>query len=168
MSPRSGKIRRIVVIILALAICGGAAYLAVSRRALGRAGGARLGDRAKLDRPKPAEVVLTYVDIGAFLVNVIAPDRLRYLRTDIMLGVSTLTKGSQPKGEGKEQAAKLSLADEARARDVVVRVLSRQSFDRLRATGPDAELSRTLAAELATTLRDTKVQLVLFTSFVMQ
>lgn len=165
---RKGKIRLLLLLLLSMAVGGAATYGFLGRQ---QHAGSRKPKAEPEKKDNEQTVQPTYVDMGPFLVNLSSPDRLRYLRAEVTLGVVETDPKKHKKGdegEGKSEAAKLPPADDAKARDVIVQVLSRQSFARLRTQGPDGELRKALQEELARQLTQTKVVSVLFTSFVMQ
>ena len=166
--PRKAKIKLLVLLVAAMAVGAAATYGFLGRQQHG--GGQKSKAQNEQKKETAPEAEPTYVDMGAFLVNLVSPDRLRYLRAEVTLGVvdTQPQKKKAEHGEGGSGAAKLAPGDDAKARDVIVQVLSRQSFARLRTQGPDAELRKTLQEELARQLTHTKVVSVLFTSFVMQ
>lgn len=176
MTHRRGSVKLAVLLLLAMVIGGGSTYLIVGRQAHGRSSSrsSKATERKseKADKGGAQAEKVDFVEMGAFLVNVAAADRLRYLRTDVSIGVTGMkpgeSGGEKKEGEEKAKAPSLSPADDVRARDAIVRVLSGQSFDRLRTTGPDVTLSKCLQDELAKVVKDCQVRSVLFTSFVMQ
>jgi flagellar basal body-associated protein FliL len=173
MTHRRGNIKLVVLLLVAMIVGGGSTYFIVGRQAQGRSSSrsskATEKKAEKVDKSDARDDKVDFVEMGAFLVNVTAADRLRYLRTDVSIGVTGMEpRGKKAEGEGKAEAPSLSPADDVRARDAIVRVLSGQSFDRLRTTGPDPTLSKCLQDELAKVVKDCEVSSVLFTSFVMQ
>lgn len=135
---------------------------------------------------KPDLDELTYIDMGSFLVNIAAEDRLRYLQVEISLGVTDLHKEGEEEEEGKggkkeggghggghgakaeEEAPALSPAGDTLARDIIVRILSQQTFDHLRADPSGASVKKKLQAELDKAIYECSIEAVLFTSFLMQ
>jgi flagellar basal body-associated protein FliL len=165
---RTGKIRLLVLLLMSMAVGGAATYGFLGRQQHAGSHKPKPEPEKKKEAEQATEPI--YVDMGPFLVNLSSQDRLRYLRAEVTLGVAPTEREPKRKseGEGKPEAAKLPPGDDAKARDVIVQVLSRQAFDRLRAQGPDGELRKSLQDELARQLTQTKVVNVLFTSFVMQ
>ena len=171
-SRRGGKIKMklIVLLVIAGSLGGVLSYVAFGRSAAsGETPSAKAAEESKQDAEAKQPEELTYVDLGAFLVNVMAQDRLRYLRAEITLAVPSApakpSKGGD--GDGHDDAG-LPPELEARVRDTIVRVLSQQSFENLRQGGPDDRLKRDILKALEQAMKDTKPAAVLFTSFVMQ
>jgi len=165
---RTGKIKLLVLLLMSMAIGGAATYGFLGRQQHTGSPKPKAEPEKKRESEQAPEPL--YVDMGPFLVNLSSQDRLRYLRAEVTLGVAPTEREPKKKseGEGKPEAAKLPPGEDAKARDVIVQVLSRQSFERLRVQGPDGALRKSLQEELARQLSQTKVTNVLFTSFVMQ
>jgi flagellar basal body-associated protein FliL len=168
MSAHGGKIKLLVLLLLSMAIGGGATYGFLGRQKHPTAHKPKATEEKKQGEADSGAEPL-YVDMGPFLVNITAQDRLRYLRAEVTLGIQP-PEGEKKKKEGekKDDGPKLPPGDDAKARDIIVQVLSRQSFDRLRLQGPDGELRKMVLDQLTQQLKATKVVSVLFTSFVMQ
>ena len=171
--PAAGGIKLLILLVLAALIGGAVSYFALARRA-----GADGTQPAREKKPKDAkkepaaeDTHVTHVDMGAFLVNLGSPDVIRYLRTEITLGINgpkpATGKGGDG-GEGDGDGAALPPALDARIRDAVVRVLSAQSFEDLRVRGPDDALKKAILDELEGCMDKERPVSVLFTSFVMQ
>jgi flagellar basal body-associated protein FliL len=173
-SRRGGKMKLIVLLVIAGSLGGVLSYVAFGRSAAsGEMPSAKAAEKGKQDAAAAQPEELTYVDLGAFLVNVMAQDRLRYLRAEITLAVRSApaepSKGGHGDGHGDgHDDAGLPPELEARVRDTIVRVLSQQSFESLRQGGPDDRLKRDILKALEQAMKDTKPVAVLFTSFVMQ
>jgi flagellar basal body-associated protein FliL len=177
-SRRRGKVKAIVMLLVALVLGAGGSYAVFGRKASAtpESAAGHKGEEGEAKEDEP-EAPLEYVNLGAFLVNVLAEQGLRYLRVEVTVGVAEpegdkgkgKKKGGEGHGEGgKGKAPALSPADDARARDAVVRVLSGQSYEQLRSIGPSIELKRAVTEELRKAVRDVEVKVVMFTSFVMQ
>lgn len=188
--PRVGKLKVVVLLLIALVLGGAGSYFAFGRKpapppaagaeaqAAADGEGAAEGEEGEEgDSGEEGEGAepLEYVALGAFLVNVMSEGNLRYLRVEVTVGAQEKPaegKGKKKKagghGEGKAPAPSLSPADDARARDAVVRVLSAQTYDHLRSAGPSAELKQAVTEALTEAVHDVKVKSVMFTSFVMQ
>ncbi len=181
-AARRGGILLIVAVVGALVIGAGVSYIVFGRSKAAKAADAKnAGEKAKEgEKGKGAEgqehAELTYVDLGAFLVNIVAEGELRYLRIEVTLGVELPPEPKDKKksshgghGGGKdEEGAKLPEGDDAIARDVIVRVLSVQSFSELRQGDRFTDLSEQLKGALEAGLEQCKVHKVLFTSITMQ
>lgn len=167
-NPRSrGGIKLTLVLFAAVVLAAGASYALLGRG--GSANDKHSKTEKKKDKKKDSEHAedITYIKLGAFLVNLASSNDLRYLRTEVTLGVQVL-KPPKKGGHGGDEEPELPPATDARIRDTIVRILSRQSFDKVRAHGPDEELKKAIIKELSGTVKDCKVVTVLFTSFVMQ
>lgn len=180
---RSGGFKLIVLIIIALGLGGAGGYLAFGRKAPTVSAA---GSRAHTDATDAEDETddegedednggdqLQYIALGAFLVNLLSEGSPRYLRAELTVGVEEKhTEGKGKKKSGGHAtgpgAPTLSPADDARARDAVVRILSSQTYEHLRATGPSEELKTALTDALKHSVRDAKVRAVMLTSFVMQ
>ncbi len=181
-ATRRGGILLIVAVVGALVIGAGVSYIVFGRSKAAKHADAKKGDEKAKDDEKgksPAKESehdgnLAYADLGAFLVNIVSEGELRYLRIEVTLGVELPPepKGKKKEGGhggGKEEAgAKLPEGDDAIARDVIVRVLSVQSFSELRQGDRFTDLSQQLQDALDASLEQCKVHKVLFTSITMQ
>lgn len=169
---RQGGVKLLVVVLLAAALGLGAGY-AVFGRQKAPTTRERAEDKMHAEEAGGEEDErLQYVNLGSFLVNLASNDAvLRYLRVEITLGVKGLKSGEKEGGGHGAAASKdltLTPADDAVARDAIVRVLSSQSFHQLRQEGPRAQLKKLLTDELSHLLKDCKVVTVLFTSMTIQ
>ena len=176
--PRRGKAKIVIMIALAALLGAGASFVVLARMKHQPAAQAAAESEAKAE-PKP-EAPPDFVELGAFVVNLASEGELRYLKVSITL-VAHPKKSPDAEAKGKEEKAKsggesgkkpagpqLSPADDGRARDTVITVLSDQRFDGLRKSGPREAAKRALARELNKVLTEYNVTSVLFTSFVMQ
>lgn len=111
---------------------------------------------------------ITYIGLGAFLVNLDAETGMHYLRVEISVGVE-LPEEKKKGGHGSgSKAPVLPPADDAIARDAIVRTLSAQSFEELKKQGPGDALKEKLFTALSESLQECKIHAVMFTSFVLQ
>jgi flagellar basal body-associated protein FliL len=169
-SSRRGKlkIKVLVLLLIALGLGAGGTYALFGRKAVASPAKGAAKDAKSRKASKP-EKPLAYINLGAFLVNVVAEQGLRYLRVEVTVGVQEREIGKKKDGESEGgKAPALSPADDARARDAVVRVLSAQSYADVRTAGPSTELKQAVIEELRKAIRDVEVKDVMFTSFVMQ
>lgn len=167
--------RTIIPIIVTAVVCLGGAFLLLGNRGEKKADEAPKEEVEKAPRTPPE-----IYDVGEFLVNVNSADQLRYLRVQIAVSLEgygaaeeTEAKGGHGGGHGggapaKDELPKLKAPDEATVRDVIVRVLSSNSYEQLRADGGHGDVKEQLRSELEETLEDIEVLDVLFLSFVMQ
>jgi len=173
-NTESKSMRIIIPIIVTAVVCLGGAFLLLGNR----------DDKKPQEPPEetkkaprtPPEIY----DVGEFLVNVNSADELRYLRVQIAVSLegygdeeAAHAKGGHGGGHGggapaKDELPKLKAPDEAIVRDVIVRVLSANSYEQLRADGGHGDVKEQLRSELEETLDDCEVEDVLFLSFVMQ
>jgi len=177
---RSGKlpVRFIILAVVDLLLIGGAV-------ATVRAGGFKaLLSRSDAGAAQPAATQPTAtqptaiapppteaIELGQFLVNVESAGGLHYLRADLALEVEVLESkaGKKAKDEEKEKGgSKLPPAEELRARDVVVQVLSSARFESLRTAEGREKLKARLLEALSTALPQQKLRRILLVSFVMQ
>ena len=118
--------------------------------------------------PPPTEAI----ELGQFLVNVESAGGLHYLRVDLALEVEAADAkgGKKPKGEekAKEGGPKLPPAEELRAKDAVVQVLSSARFETLRTGDGREKLKARLLEALTAALPEQKPRSILLVSFVMQ
>ncbi len=167
--------RIIIPIIVTAVVCLGGAFLLLGSR------GEKKADEAHEEEAEEApQTPPDIYDVGEFLVNVNSADQLRYLRVQIAVSLQgygeteeTAAKGGHGGGHGggapaKDELPKLKAPDEAMVRDVIVRVLSSNSYEQLRADGGHGDVKEQLRSELEETLEDIEVLDVLFLSFVMQ
>ena len=118
------------------------------------------------DAIKPEHI--TYIGLGAFLVNLDAETGMHYLRVEISVGVELPEEKKKGGHGGGSKAPVLPPADDAIARDAIVRTLSAQSFDELKTQGPGDALKEKLVTALSESLQECKIHAVMFTSFVLQ
>lgn len=166
-----GGVKLIILLLLAALLGAAVGYFGLARRAGADGKTPAREKKAAEAKAKQAaeEAQVTHVDMGAFLVNLGAPDMVRYLRTEITLGIRGLTPPAGKGGhDGGGDGAALPHALDARVRDAVVRVLSAQSFEDLRTRGPDEALKQAILDELKGCMDKERPVTVLFTSFVMQ
>ena len=183
--PRAGGVKLIIVLVLALAVGAGAGWAVWGRSQADPKRGREAGRETREDKGKQKEAAeheegqpeLIYVNMGPFLVNVAAAEKLRYIQVEITLGVHAHEEEGKKKekgghggghGGGKPEEPELSPASDALARDAIVRVLSAQTFSELQDTASRDKLRDELQKELGTVVKDTEVSAVLFTSFLMQ
>lgn len=183
---RGGIIVIIIAVVGALAIGAGVTYFVFGRSKAAKQadkkddGKAGEKDEGKKDEGKEKESEgeeLAYVNMGAFLVNIVSQGELRYLRIEVTLAAKLPAEkekkgkkkeGGHGGGGGKDEGPKLPAADDAIARDVIVRVLSVQSFDELRQGDRFGLLSKQLLEALQQNVETCEIQKVLFTSITMQ
>jgi flagellar basal body-associated protein FliL len=180
-AARAGKLRIFpaVVAIVVLALVGGGvvAIRAGGPKALlshGAAAATPTGEAQPAATPptatppSPTEAI----ELGQFLVNVETTGGLHYLRTDLALEIEApdAKTGKKAKGEekGKESSPKLPPAEELRAKDAVVQVLSSARFESLRTGEGREKLKARLLEALTAALPEQKVRGILIVSFVMQ
>jgi len=166
---RRGVSKLLVLVIVGLLVGAGTGW-AVWGRQLVKGPAAAKGAAQKHKQNGKTEP-LTYIDMGAFLVNLLSEGQLRYLEAKVVVGVRMpKDKHKAKKGGhgGGDEGPSLSPADDVRARDIIVSVLSTQSFAQLSSSGPQGKLKTELKQKLAAALKDCTVGAVLFTSFVMQ
>ncbi len=130
---------------------------------------------AKQEKPKskkksPAVAHQTQViQLGEFLLNVNSQDRLRYVKCEIAIEVAGLDNGKKKKkGHGEDEESPLTPEQEARAKDMIIRVFAETPFEQLRSAQGLDKLRKRLAEALDEVLIGIDVVGVLFTKFVMQ
>ena len=178
---RAGKLplRLIILAVVVLALVGGGvamvragglgALLHPTAAAAAQPGAAQPAAAAPTPAvPPPTEAI----ELGQFLVNVESAGGLHYLRADLALEVEPedAKSGKKPKGEekGKDAGPKLPPAEELRAKDAIVQVLSSARFESLRTGEGREKLKARLLEALTTALPEQKLHSILLVSFVMQ
>ena len=173
--PRNGiGTLKLITLIMAAMLLGGGSFFAWSK--LRSADAESAGENAGEAVSKQIMTTET-LSLGDFLVNVSSSDgSLRYLQTEISIvavGTQSDSKNGSHAGDGVDaecetEEASLPPASHRYARDVVIRVLSSQSFEALRDQPDRSKLKALLQQELDEALLTHQVQDVLFTAFVMQ
>jgi flagellar basal body-associated protein FliL len=173
---RSSGSTKILPLIAVAALLGGAAVYLLQGRS-----------DADADTPEsepPSSPAIVY-EIGNFLVNVKSAGDLRYLRVEVAAAISDYrprTDGvarAGGNGHGDEQSSAggsdepgqlppLSAEDQARARDLVVRILSEAGFNNLRDDAGREKVKQQIRQALDKAIKCDEVEQVLFVSFVMQ
>lgn len=110
----------------------------------------------KAAQAKPVE--LSEWKLPEFIVNLADTDEPRYLKVDLVLEV----EGKSKKGEEGGNA------EEAKARDAIISVLSRKHFSELLTESGKKSLKSELKNALNSRLKDIEVVNIYFTSFAMQ
>ena len=175
----------IIAVVGALAVGAGVTYFVFGRSKAAKQADKKDGKAGEKGETKQGEGKgkegehgeAVYVSMGAFLVNIVSQGELRYLRTEVTLAVKLPPEPKGKKKEGghgghgggaKDEGPKLPPADDAIARDVIVRVLSVQSFDELRQGDRFGLLSKQLLEALRQNVETCQIEKVLFTSITMQ
>jgi len=167
--------RIVIAIAVTAAVCLAAAFLLLGNREAPEE-----TEEQEVEEEVP-EIPPEIFEVGEFLVNVDSAEQLRYLRVEVALSVRSLEEEEEHGGGGgghggghgggakeEEGLPKLSAPDEATVRDAVVRVLSSQTYEKLRADAGHEHLKDELCTELGDILADKEIVDVLFLSFVMQ
>lgn len=152
LRSESGKlpIVAIIAVVLVLALGAGAfAFLKASHK----------GKKAP---EKKEPVKLAEWELGEFLVNLADPGEPRYLKANLVLEVA----GNEKKGGGHGEGS--ANPEEAKARDVIISVMSRREMNDLLTDGGKDQLKSELRDELNKVLEGCEVESIYFTSFAMQ
>lgn|GEM_PF-907019 len=149
----SGKLPIVIIIVVVLVLVlavGAFAFLKMSHK--GKAA------------PKKEHVETTQWALGEFLVNLADPGDPRYLKVDMVLEVAAHGKKSGGGGHGGVAVN----PEEAKAKDTVIRVLSKRRMDDLLTDKGKEALKAELKSALNNALAESDVVSVYFTSFAMQ
>lgn len=177
--PRRGKLPVLMMVVVALAAAG--TTFAVTKFATkgdkpkpaaqnDNAAASKRSDESQLGPPET-------VDLGEFLVNVLdSHQALRYVKAEVSLVVRKVGAEPEPSGGGHGHGSPSKAADARQlppdehrlARDVVIRVLSAQSFEALVRDAGREKLRATLRDKLDAALEHYQVKELLITGFVMQ
>jgi len=114
-------------------------------------------------KQKVKKVDLTPWVMGEFMVTLADTGELRYLKCEMTLEVEKDGK-AEPKAEGKEGGN----PQEAKARDIVISILSGKTVNDLLADKTKSQIKDEIKEALNKGLEGTKVHDVYFTSFAMQ
>jgi len=173
----AGKLLLKLLFMLALAGAGGGGALFYARHTQGAANAdpSAVGEQPASGQAQPAAPPPSaMVELGQFLVNVEGAGGLHYLRSDIAIEIDAADSkksrggGGEGEGAGGGDKPKLPLADELRAKDTIVQVLSSARFENLRTADGKEKLKARLLETLQSRLPQQKLRGVLFTSLVMQ
>jgi flagellar basal body-associated protein FliL len=187
LGAKSGKIKVIILLVAAMVIGGGVSFFVFGRskgddKADSKGKHGEKGDKKGKDGKSGGDEEVTppeFIDMGSFVVNLGADGDLRYLKASVTLAVrkrpvdeedeKKKKKGEgEGEGEGKKGPPTLPPADDGRARDVIVRILSDQQFATIREGPARQKVKDALVVELNKVMAEYEVVEVLFTSFVMQ
>jgi len=148
----SGKFPILIMIVLAVLVCGGVGVLMLKKGA----------KKPKGQAVKAQEVELSDWKLDEFIVNLADREEPRYLKVSVTLEV----EGAEPKGGGHGEGA--ARPEEARARDAIISTLTRKHYAELLSEEGKTRLKAELKKELNSVLHDCKVANIYFTSFAMQ
>lgn len=165
---------KIILLITVAMLAGGGGFFAWSKlRASDHGGAEQAEEQASEDETAVSTETLS---LGEFLVNLrSADDSLRYLQTEVSIVVivpgeadARRDGGGHWEADRTKEDAQLPPASHRYARDIVIEVLSSQSFEHLRDDPDRRRLKAMLQQKLDAALEGHRVQDVLFTAFVMQ
>ena len=149
--PRSsGKLPIVIIIVAMLVVCLGVGAITFKKTGLPK--GKHAAQKQKVE--------LTPWKLEEFVVNLADRAEVHYLKVTLVLEIQGKSSG----GEGGESENK----EEAKARDTIISVLTRRRYADLLPEEGKIGLKSELKAELNSTLEDTKVENIYFTSFAMQ
>lgn len=145
-----------VIIIAAVVVLLGAMGAGVAIMKMKTSGGAKVPEK------KPVNMV----SLGDFVVNLADTTEVRYVKTNIVLGVEGELK-AEGGGGGKEGEAGGG-TDNAPVRDAIIQALSSKCFaDIIKPNGKEA-LKKEIIATVNKRIKDAKVVEVYFNEFAMQ
>jgi flagellar FliL protein len=148
----SGKLPKIVLIILAVAIVGGLGVVSLTK----------MGKHGKGKPEKKIE--LSTMKLDEFVVNLADRDESHYLKVNLVLEVEGKPKeGGEKEGEGAEESPEV-----AKIRDTVITTLTTRKYNDLLSDKGKTKLKNEMKQELGKSVEGLKVANIYFTSFAMQ
>lgn len=179
LPSRPGRARRSAGSIRTLALVGMAALVGAAVAYLLQGRTAAEADAQATAPSLPPPVVY---QVGNFLVNVGSQGELRFLRVEVAAAIRGYQAasdeddndghggghGSAKTEQADEPLPKLQADDEAVARDLIVTILSAESFDALRTSAGRQHAKQQIKQALCEAVEGAEVEQVLFVAFVMQ
>lgn len=153
---KNGKSMMIVIVIAAVLIGALGAGMAVMK--MKGSGG------KKTEEKKPVNMV----SLGDFVVNLADTNEVRYVKTNIVLGVQgeIKTEGSAPAKEGSDSGS--SSEGNPVVRDAVIQALGKRTFEDLNKPNGKEDLKKDIITAVNKRIGDAKVVDVYFDDFAMQ